>query len=610
MNAPVILETEKSRIARQELLDSFAGVLTSFSSISNEEILLRIAALLVSHFQAARAELWLWDETSTSIYLTHHAGKPAERRRDYIASGSGVLGKVAEVRKNIENIVLSTFGGEDQEFAQRNGLTHISAYPLLTSRKALLGIIAVYSEGAASAELLGFWHTYAEMCGIKVPDVLVVQEQQKQITQLSLLFEATRMLNSTLDLPELLELILRIARQEVHADRGSVFLVDAAEKQLWSIVASGLGREEIRVPFGKGIAGRVAETGEIVNVEDAYELDFFERSFDQKFNYRTQSLLCMPIRHRAGRIVGVIQLLNKTTAPRFVKQDEDFLSKLSGHMAMALENARLYRETVEKQQLARERFLAHGIQQSLLPSALPVLPGYELAVADEFCSAVGGDYYDFFPLGPKSLLFVISDIEAKGLSAALIMSNLQATLRALIMHLHSIETLAESLNAMIYSDLKSGTNLSCFLGVVDTERHGLNFINAGHAPPILVSGEKGTYQLLQNGGTVIGLFPRAEYSRGSVQLHPGDVLVCCTDGVLGACNSEGQEYGAERLAQTVRQQREKSAEEIVKFVIAEVNAWSNHLQAQVDDKVLMVLKVAPDGVPSIAKSSGPSSPEV
>ncbi len=598
VNTAATTETTKSRIGRTELLDSLAQVLACFSSISNEQILPKITALLVSHFRAARAELWLWDETSASIYLTHHSGKPAGHRRDYIASENGVLGKVAEARKDIENIVLSTFGGEDQEFAQRTGLTHISAYPLLTGHKVLLGVIAIYSEGPATAELLGFWHTYAEICGIKIPDVLVVQEQQKQITQLSLLYEATRLLNSTLDLPELLELILRIARQEVHAERGSVFLVDAQERQLWSIVASGLEQEEIRVPFGKGIAGHVAETGEIVNVEDAYELEFFEKSFDQKFNYRTRSLLCMPIRHRAGRIVGVIQLLNKTTAPRFEKRDEDFLSRLSGHMAMALENARLYRETVERQQIEKELFLARGIQQMLLPNALPVVPGYEMAVANEFCSEVGGDYYDFFNVGPKSLLLVVADIERKGLSAALIMSNLQATLRALIMHRHSFETLTESLNAMIYSDLKSGTNLSCFLGMVDTERNGLQFINAGHVPPILVSGEKGSYQLLQNGGIVIGLFPRAEYNRSSVELHPGDVLVCCTDGVLEARNDDGEEYGASRLAQAAVQQRAKSAAEIAKCLIQEVNAWCNHIQA--DDKVLMVLKVVPESAPPSA----------
>src|SRR5437764_5562224 len=110
----------------------------------------------------------------------------------------------------------------------------------------------------------------------------------------------------------------------------------------------------------------------------------------------------------------------------------------------------------------------------------------------------------------------------------MVMANLQATLRALVMHLHSLEVLTLSLNEMIYNDTKSEKYLSIFLGLVDTRRNGLHYINAGHVPPLLVHGESGEYRLLEEGGTVIGLFPRAEYNRGSVNLAPGDVLVCCT----------------------------------------------------------------------------------
>jgi len=182
--------------------------------------------------------------------------------------------------------------------------------------------------------------------------VLSPEQAQKAITQLSRLFEATLLLNSTLDLAELLDRILQIACTECHADRGSVFLADSKQRELWSIVASGLDHQEIRVPYGRGVAGRVAETGNIINVEDAYTLEYFDRSFDQKFGYRTRSLLCQPIRHKSGEIVGVIQLLNQVHG-RFEREDEDFLTKLSAHMAMALENARLHREVVEKQLLER-----------------------------------------------------------------------------------------------------------------------------------------------------------------------------------------------------------------------------------------------------------------
>ncbi|MBV9146568.1 MAG: SpoIIE family protein phosphatase, partial [Acidobacteria bacterium] len=503
---------EKAKLERQDVLDALAGVVTTFSTHPDEEILKRIPEFLVSEFQGERAELWLWDNTSNSLYLIHYAGKTADRRRDYIPAGEGALGKVVEARRQIENLSLASFGGEDQELAHKHDFTYISCYPLIAGLKDLVGVIAVYSDSSVAEPVLALWRAYSEMCKIKVPDVFASQQQQKQITKLSLLFEATRLLNSTLDLAELLELILKIAKQEVLADRGSIFLVDNKRKELWSIVASGLDHQEIRVPWGKGIAGRIAETGETINVEDAYLLPYFEAGFDQRFNYRTRSLLGMPIRHHSGQVVGVIQLLNKTTAIRFTPEDEEFLSKLSGHMAMALENARLHRESLEKQRMEKELALARGIQRSLLPDAPPVIPGFELAVANEPCFECGGDYYDFLPLGPQSLLLVVADVEGKGVSSALVMSNLQATLRALVMHLHSLEVLALSLNEMIYNDTKSEKYLSCFLGLVDTRRNGLHYINAGHVPPILVDGSTGKYTLLEDGGTVIGLFPKTEYT--------------------------------------------------------------------------------------------------
>jgi len=297
----------------------------------------------------------------------------------------------------------------------------------------------------------------------------------------------------------------------------------------------------------------------------------------------------------------VIQLLNKTTAGRFTDEDEDFLSKLSGHMAMALENARLHRESLEKQRMEKELALARGIQRSLLPDAPPVIPGFELAVANEPCFECGGDYYDFLNLGPQSLLLVVADVEGKGVSSALVMSNLQATLRALVMHLHSLEVLALSLNEMIYNDTKSEKYLSCFLGLVDTRRNGLHYINAGHVPPILVDGATGNYTLLEEGGTVVGLFPKTDYTRGTIQLKAGDILVCCTDGILEACNENEEEFGQEKLAASVLKHREKSAQGIIEALLAEVNRWCHGVQA--DDKVLLVMKVNSDG--SIVRAQNP-----
>ncbi|MGH9532328.1 MAG: SpoIIE family protein phosphatase, partial [Terriglobales bacterium] len=555
-------------------------------------ILATVPATLVEEFSAGRAELWLWDDSSRSAYLTHAAGQEAAHHHDYARHGEDAIGKVAEARVASRNARLARISTDDQDFAKRTGFTHISAFPLMV-RERLLGVLAIYSRQQAAKDLLKWWEVYAEVSSVAVNQALSAQESRKTITQLSLLFDATRLLNSTLDLGELLDLILKIARTEVKADRGTVFVVDRKQNEIWSIVASGLDREEIRVVIGHGVAGRVAETGETVNVADAYTLPFHDRSFDQKFGYRTSSLLCLPIRHHDKEIVGVIQLLNKQGGA-FTADDQDFLSKLSGHMAMALENARLHRDALEKQRMERELALARAIQYSLLPDQPPVLPGFDLAVSNEPCFECGGDYYDFLNLGPQTMLLVVADVEGKGVSSALVMSNLQASLRALVNHLHSLEVLALSLNEMIYHDTKSKKFLSIFLGLVDTRGRGLHYINAGHVPPLLVRAETGAYEQLEKGGLVVGLFPHAEYERGSVKLKPGDVLVCCTDGILEAENARHEEFGHERLAAAVAHNRHKSAQAIVEAALAEVQNFSREGE-HVDDKVLMIMKVNPDG---------------
>jgi phosphoserine phosphatase RsbU/P len=134
---------------------------------------------------------------------------------------------------------------------------------------------------------------------------------------------------------------------------------------------------------------------------------------------------------------------------------------------------------------------------------------------------------------------------------------------------------------------------------VDTRRGGLHYINAGHVPPILISGDH--YTLLEEGGTVVGLFPNMEYRRGSLKFKPGDVLVCCTDGILEACNLAEDEYGKERLASCVIRNRQKSAQGIVDAVLAEVNVFSATGKYS-DDKVLMIMKVTPQNSVQMAKN--------
>lgn len=176
-------------------------------------------------------------------------------------------------------------------------------------------------------------------------------QSRAKMDRLNLLVEASKVVNSTIDLDKLLLIILEAATQSIKADRGTLYLVDELTGELWSKIAKGKGMVEIRLPIGKGLAGYVAKTGETVNIVDAYRDPRFNPEIDKRSGYKTLNVLCMPMRDKEGKIVGVFQLLNKKQGS-FTKDDEAFIDGLSVHAAIAVENARLALEMVRTERLS------------------------------------------------------------------------------------------------------------------------------------------------------------------------------------------------------------------------------------------------------------------
>ena len=172
-----------------------------------------------------------------------------------------------------------------------------------------------------------------------------------QVNRLNMLIEASKSVNSAIEIDKLLGLILDAASRSINADRGTLFMLDAATGELWSRVAQGNNIVEIRLPVGKGLAGYVAKTGEVVNITDAYKDPRFNPEIDKKSGYKTRNVLCMPMRDKDGKIFGVFQFLNKREGP-FLAEDESFIDALSVHASIALENARLAREMVQSERLS------------------------------------------------------------------------------------------------------------------------------------------------------------------------------------------------------------------------------------------------------------------
>jgi sigma-B regulation protein RsbU (phosphoserine phosphatase) len=486
---------------------------------------------------------------------------------------SGELPKADAAR--IERILQGTDSG-----ANGNGCTWVlghGAHPV--------GILEAWPKGPLDPRTRGWlelFRRYAEVA-------LESSERRHAVIELSTIVEATKRLNSTLDLAELLNIILQLTTRHTGAERGTVFLVDRERGEIWSLVGLGLDQHEIRLPINRGIAGWVAEHGETVNLEDAYADPRFESEVDIRLGFRTKSLLCLPIRSKSGEPIGVLQLLNKKSGP-FTHADENLLRAISDHVALALENAQLHRDLLHKQRMERDLALARSIQLGLLPERPPLLEGFEIGVAHRPSLEVGGDYYDFIALAPDTILTVVADVEGKGVGSAMVMANLQATLHALLAHLHSLERLVESLNDMMLADTRGQKFMTMFVGLLDQPRRTLHYVNAGHVQPAVVR-VNGDVEYLTEGGMVVGLFAGVRYERGHVKLHPGDVVVFCTDGITEANNSSEEEFGTQRLVDLVTRERHLPAQDIVQAVMTTVDTFSRGGTHE-DDRVILILKVS------------------
>ena len=230
---------------------------------------------------------------------------------------------------------------------------------------------------------------------------------------------------------------------------------------------------------------------------------------------------------------------------------------------------------------------AREIQEALMPKQLPQIRGCGLAATCQPARTVGGDYYDIIRVGDSSVAIAMGDVSGKGMAAALLMSNLQAIVRAFAPAGPAPEELCTKANALIAGNVASGKYITFFYAVADTVRMRLDYCSAGHNPPFLQRRD-GTLDTLAEGGPVLGIFPAAHYVGGTAELRPGDCLVLFTDGVTEAMNAKDEEFGEQRLMDLLSQ-GPGTADECRERIMSAVTQFSHGVFH--DDATVLVLTV-------------------
>ena len=408
------------------------------------------------------------------------------------------------------------------------------------------------------------------------------------VHRLESLIEASKSLNTTLDLDELLKVILDLAMKNLDADRGTIYLLDDQRKELWSKVLKGKELVEIRLPLGTGIAGHVAETGKTVNLEDAWKDKRFFSGFDVRTGYVTKTMLCMPMRNRENKVIGVFQMINKEGGV-FDLEDEQFLRAFSDHVALAIENAYLLQARVEKERVDKEIQIAAEIQNKLIPKELPPIDGYEMDAIAIPCKTIGGDYYDVIPIDDDSYVLVVADVSGKGIPASLLVSTLNAALHAYIQTSMSLTVLVQKLNMIIYKNTPSERYITFFIATLNTRRNQLMYVNAGHNFPYKVVKGQEEFVRLTAGGLPLGMFDNAEYQSEIIDIQPNDLLVFYSDGVTEAMDKKYQEYGENRFRECILANVDKSIGEMRGSIVQDIQDFVGS-EPQSDDLTIMLAR--------------------
>jgi len=299
----------------------------------------------------------------------------------------------------------------------------------------------------------------------------------------------------------------------------------------------------------------------------------------------------VPIQGRDGQLLGLAVLGTKISEESYSGEDRRLLDSVANQAGIALENFDLAENMAERleadRRAAQEMDIARQVQAKLLPQKVPELKTIEYAGACIQARAVGGDYYDFLDLGEGRVGFVLADVAGKGISAALLMANLQAHLRSqsAIVGRDFSQTL-ERVNRMFFESTESNKYATLFIGVYEDETRRLRYVNCGHNPPVILRGAQ--VERLYGTATVLGMFEEWHCEVDETRLHPDDILAICTDGVLEAGNAAGDEFGEDGLVAALRTSPEKTAAALLESVIEAVRKFAPGEQA--DDLTVLIAK--------------------
>ncbi|MFH2093615.1 MAG: GAF domain-containing SpoIIE family protein phosphatase [Pseudomonadota bacterium] len=415
-----------------------------------------------------------------------------------------------------------------------------------------------------------------------------------KVERLSNCIEIANLINSELSIGKLLTNVMETTKKAFTADAVSMLLMDEKTGDLTFQIALGDVGDEIkelyRLKKGQGIAGLVAQTGQPLNIADAYDHPQFSPEYDQKTNYRTRAMLCVPLKIR-GDVIGIIQVINKLTPPfQFTHDELEMLITIASSAAVAVDTAKMHKIILQRETLERDLRLAKEVQESFLPRELPLIDNYRFAALNQPALEIGGDFYNFFKLPANKLGIVLGDVSGKGISASLFMARLTSDLQYYTLLYPEPCDLLTQINDVLCERAKRGMFVTLVYMLLDTVENRIKIANAGHMSPIYCDDDG--IQVLDtqsSKGPPLGIIPGIKYGHKTFELQDNSSITVYTDGVIEAKDSSDQLFGTTRLFDVIKKQPNDPTQ-IVDSISAAVDGFSMG-NGRSDDLTLLVFSI-------------------
>ncbi|MFQ5628543.1 MAG: GAF domain-containing SpoIIE family protein phosphatase [bacterium] len=417
------------------------------------------------------------------------------------------------------------------------------------------------------------------------------RQLEKKNQELNTLFDISKELNS-FDVNREFDAIRerdKIANTLAYATMGElmvqkclIFLKEADEKFFPLVVKGFRNVDEVSLFTNEEIKAKLATCQQAQLVED------IEDEVLQEILQENGLALIVPMLSD-NLSKGCILVGGRLNAAPFQRDELEFLSTLGNSAMSSLENVRLTQENEAKAKLEKELSLAYDIQVGLLPTAPPIVDGFEFAGLNNPSLQVGGDYYDFIEIDENRIALAIGDVSGKGVAASLLMANLQASLRAMIGAKWPLSEIVSRINNIIHENTPFDKFITFFLAIVDTVKCEMTYVNAGHNPPYLFHND-GKPKTLEVGGLILGMMPNMPYEQATVNLQKDSWLLLFTDGVNEAMNENGDEYEEHRIEAFIQNAKKDNAARFIKELEKSVYEFCGSA-SQSDDITIVALRV-------------------